>query len=120
MKLFFLIWTLLASVLLTAVNAHAASLSLKAERTEYHAPSGKITPNAVALTWRLNEGGVAPMGYEVQRRLFPWGWRKVGHSSGVLWLDRRPSRRASWYRVRPVYEDASGEWSPKAFAPAVK
>lgn len=99
---------------------HANSIRIKAERTEYHAPNGNVITNAVSLTWAPTQGGLAPLGYEVQRRLFPFGWRKTGMSRDGLWIDRKPSKRESWYRVRPIYEDASGEWSPKAFAPAVK
>lgn len=104
---------------LSAFTASAAALTAKAERTEYHTASGKVVTNAVSLTWRVYAIEQPIVSYEVERRLFPFGWRRVGQSRDLSWIDAKPSRRESWYRVRAVLDKGKSPWSPRTLAPAV-
>lgn len=110
---------LLALALLASATASAAPPSprAKAERTVYTSPSGVVNTNAVLVTWSF---AGASQGFAIERRLFPWGWRHVGQSRDPMWIDTRPSKRASWYRVRAMFGDGGkSPWSPKAYAPPV-
>ncbi len=54
-----------------------------------------------------------PAQYQVQRKLFPWGWRTKGsaQSIDVAWRDSKPAKRRAWYRMRVVTGAQKGRWS---------
>jgi hypothetical protein len=109
------ILTLLALLTFVTVTTQAASWRVKAERSFYTAPNGEVVTNAVAVTWLLQPE--TPQAYEIQRKLFPWGWRKLAvvNSNTMLWIDKKSAKRGSWYRVRAIYEDHKSPWSGKAY-----
>lgn len=65
----------------------------------------------VVLAW--TELHPDPVGIEVQRKLFPFGWRKliVIVGKNTAWSDRQPAKRKASYRIRAIYEDGPSEWS---------
>lgn len=99
-------------------------LRAKAERSEYHGANGVLIPNAVVLHWDFTQTGTtgSPQSFEIQRKLFPYSWIKKGvvSSSENLWIDKKPSKRASWYRVKAIYEDGSFDVSSKTFVNKTK
>lgn len=114
---FYLLLVTLALAASTVTSNASDVPSLKANRSVYTASNGTVISNAVALNWTLAPGDV--QGYEVERRLFPYLWSHVGQSRDGVWVDAKPSKRASWYRVRALFSSGKGKWSPKAYAPPV-
>ena len=51
--------------------------------------------------------------HEIQRKLFPWGWRKLGtvRAPQAVFIDRHPAKRRAWYRVRTWVADQKSNWS---------
>lgn len=104
------------SLFTLVVIAAPAPLKLKAERTTF--VNGTAQTAAVVLNWQAATAFDQPaQSYEIQRKLFPFGWRAVGTASQTAqnWLDRKPAKRAAWYRVRVVFDGSKSAWSNKAY-----
>ena len=113
-SLFALVLILLAS--LATATAATQPLSVKAERSVF--TTGTNQTPVVVVSWTPRKAFDVPaQSYEIQRKLFLFGWRNSGTVSrdGQVWFDRHPSKRASWYRVRIVFDGAKSEWSNKAY-----
>lgn len=107
---------------LFAVSVFAAApIKAKAERTTF--VNGITHTDATIVTWSANGQISQPaQSYEIQRKLFPFGWRAVGtaNQTAQAWLDRKPAKRAAWYRVRIVFDGSKSPWSNKAYVDTLK
>lgn len=65
----------------------------------------------VFISWKAPS--TPPVSYEIQRKLFLFGWRVKAHLVGanVAWADTKPAKRVAHYRMRALSPDGTSKWS---------
>jgi hypothetical protein len=65
----------------------------------------------VVISWKQP---VQPVeAYQIQRKLFPWGWRNMATVNGQnsAWQDSKPAKRPATYRMRALAQQEKSKWS---------
>jgi hypothetical protein len=65
----------------------------------------------VVISWKQPVQSVEA--YQVQRKLFPWGWRNMATINGqnCAWQDSKPAKRPATYRMRALAQKETSKWS---------
>src|SRR5690348_16048407 len=97
----FLTLVVMVMLLLTVVTMAdvAAPKIINAQRVAVNNDSDHLV---VVISWK--QPVQQPDAYQIQRKLFPWGWRNMGTINGqnLAWQDSRPAKRSATYRVRAL------------------
>jgi len=112
MKRFILLLTAAIALLFTPALFAAANPEMKPPRfIEAKRVDGHVV---VFFANQFDAGVYAKLPkYEVQRKLFPYGWRDKGTATAaeVAWRDTKPAKRRAWYRMRMVDGRNYGKWT---------
>jgi len=103
-----LVMVIVALMIGVAMAEVAAPKIVSAQRV---APNNDGDHIVVVVSWK--QPVQPPEAYQVQRKLFPWGWRNMATVNGqnTAWQDSKPAKRPATYRVRALAQNEKSKWS---------